>query len=286
MATNPGVTMVMNTLTLSAPLALASMGGLTSERSGVINIALEGKMLASCICAAIVGVSTGSAVLAVLAGIAAGILMSLLHYLLTQVFGIDHIISGMGVNFVALGAGNYLSQAVQPIQQGQALPPTPIWPFWVAGILLPVGLAYALKKTRPGLRLMAVGHSPDKSRQLGVQPVLVRLGALVVTGVFCGLAGDLIVSNAGRYVDNMTAGRGYIALAALILGGWRPIPSLLACFGFGFVMAIQLQFQGGPFLGVELPPEFWGMLPFLVTVIALVGLLGGKNRAPSGLGKP
>lgn len=286
MPTDTAVTLVMNTLTLSAPLALASMGGLTSERSGVINIGLEGKMLASCICAAIVGIATGSAVLAILAGVTAGIVMSLLHFLLTQVFGIDHIISGMGVNFLALGAGNYLSQAVQPIQQGQPVPTIALWPFWVGGILIPIGLAFALKKTRPGLRLMAVGHSPDKSRQLGVQPIVVRFGALVLTGIFCGLAGDLIVNNAGRYVDNMTAGRGYIALAALILGGWRPIPTLLACFGFGFVMAVQLQFQGSPLFGFELPPEFWSMLPFIVTVIALAGLLGGKNRAPSGLGQP
>ena len=120
---------------------------------------------------------------------------------------------------------------------------------------------------------------------MGLRPAHIRYMALVWTGLFCGFAGALLASNAGSFVDNMTSGRGYIALAALILGGWRPIPALGACLMFGFFDALQLQLQGQPLFGQTLPPELYQSLPDLVTLLALAGFFG-KNRAPSGLGKP
>jgi simple sugar transport system permease protein len=142
-----------------------------------------------------------------------------------------------------------------------------------------------LKTTKGGLRLFAVGNAPDKSRRLGVDPGPIRFWAQVATGILCGLAGALIVSNTGGFTDGMTAGRGYIALAALILGGWRPIPVLLACLLFGGFEATQLQLQGTKLFGALLPSEFWSAVPYVVTIVALAGFLG-RSKPPAGLGKP
>jgi len=133
--------------------------------------------------------------------------------------------------------------------------------------------------------LFAVGNDPDKSRQMGIQPRKVRIQALLGTGILTGLAGALIVTNAGSFSDGMTSGRGYIALAALILGGWRPWPTLIAAVLFGLFDSLQLQLQGQPMFGQAIPGEFWQALPYIVTLIALAGA-AGRSRAPAGLGKP
>jgi simple sugar transport system permease protein len=132
---------------------------------------------------------------------------------------------------------------------------------------------------------MAVGSDPDKARLMGLQPSNVRLWGLLATGLFTGIAGVELVAYTGVFTDNMTSGRGYIALAALIIGGWRPIPAFIACVVFGFFSALRLQLQGTPLFGAELPPQIWASLPYLVTIVALAGLLG-KNRTPAGLGRP
>ncbi len=119
---------------------------------------------------------------------------------------------------------------------------------------------------------------------MGVQPIRVRFFGLLATGVLTGIAGVELVAYTGVFTDNMTAGRGYIALAALILGGWRPIPACLACFAFGFFSALQVQLQGTAIFGAQLPVELWAALPYLVTIVAMAGFLG-RNRTPAGLGK-
>jgi simple sugar transport system permease protein len=159
------------------------------------------------------------------------------------------------------------------------------WAYWPISIVAVAFLAVYLARTRGGLRLYAVGNDPDKARLAGIEPVRVRYLALVGTGVLTGLAGTALVSNAGGFVDGMTAGRGYIALAALILGAWRVLPTLLACTFFGILFALQIQLQGAGIAGIELPKEFWLALPYLATLAALAGLVG-KGRAPAGLGKP
>jgi general nucleoside transport system permease protein len=272
-----------STLTLSAPLILAAMGGLTSERGGVINIALEGKMLGAAVVTALVAVQSDNAVLGLGAGIVAATVLSLLHWLMTQTYRIDHIISGMAINAIAFGASNFLDRKFLSAASG-AVPVLPVSLYYAAAFTLPVALGLYLAKTRGGLRLLAVGQDPDKSRQMGLSPIGVRFGGLLATGVFCGLAGALVVSQATRFVDNMTSGRGFIALAALILGAWRPIPAALACFAFGAFQALQIQLQGTELMGARIPPEVWQSLPYAVTVVALAGLLG-RSRAPSGLGK-
>jgi ABC-type uncharacterized transport system permease subunit len=271
-------------LTLSAPLVLAALGGLLSERSGVINIALEGVMLTAACVTAVVGVTTGSAVAGLGAGVGAAVVVSLLHAVLTQVYRIDHIVSGMALNVLAIGGTNFLAESMGDVSSEKV----PVFPnplYWTVALLATVAIALYIAKTRGGLRLLAVGNDPDKSRQMGVDPVKVRYLALAGTGVLAGLGGVLIVSNAQSFSDNMVAGRGFIALAALILGGWRPWPTLAACLLFGAFFALQLQLKGTPILGADIPTEAWTALPYVVTIIALAGFLG-RSKAPSGLGKP
>ncbi|HXH59986.1 MAG TPA: hypothetical protein VNI20_01365, partial [Fimbriimonadaceae bacterium] len=148
-----------------------------------------------------------------------------------------------------------------------------------------VWLAFYLRHTRGGLRLFAVGNDPEKSRQMGLNPVRIRYVALIGTGVLAGLSGTLILSNAQSFTDGITAGRGFIALAALILGGWKPWPTLGACLLFGLFSALQLQLQGSVVFGFVIPSEAWAALPYLVTIVALAGFLG-RSKAPSGLGIP
>jgi simple sugar transport system permease protein len=270
------------TIVLSMPLLLAAMGGYTSERSGVINIGLEGMMLVAACVGALVGIQYG-AVAGLGAGIASAIVMAMLHWVATQIYGIDHVISGMAINALGAGGTNFLFERFSDPNRSGAVPSLPVAVYKWLAFLLPLAIWLYIKKTRGGLRLLAVGSDPDKARLMGVQPLRVRLLGLLATGVFTGLAGVSLVTDTGVFTNNMTAGRGYIALAALVLGGWRPIPTMLACVGFGFFSALRLQLEGNPHLP-DLPTEAWAALPYLVTVIALAGFLG-RNRTPKGLGK-
>ncbi|MGV3615949.1 MAG: ABC transporter permease [Fimbriimonas sp.] len=272
------------TLALSTPLIFAALGGYTSERAGVINIGLEGMMLAAACAAAVLGYQFGP--VAGLAGaVVAGTAMSLLHWLATQVYRIDHVISAMAINCLAAGGTNFVFQKFAEKHTGGKAPALPIEFYYGIALLLPFLVALYVRHTRGGLRLLAVGSDPDKARLMGVAPVRVRLFGLLATGILTGLGGAMLVTYTGVFTDNMTAGRGYIALAALILGGWRPVPALAACIAFGFFSALRLQLEGTAPLGIELPSEAWASLPYIVTVIALAGFLG-KPRTPAGLGKP
>lgn len=276
-------TVVLSTVALASPLILAAMGGFTSERSGIINIALEGKMLTAA-CAGYLGtLAFHNPYAALLCAIAAAIAMSLLHWLLTQHYNLDHIISGMAINLLAAGGTNYFNARFSD-PDANSLPVIADKAYWLAAFMLPFLLFIYARYTKGGLRLFAVGSDPDKSRLMGVQPMRVRLFSLVATGVFTGIAGGLIFTSAGQFTEGMTAGRGYIALAALIIGGWRPLPGLVACIAFGFFQALQLQLQGTKIAGANIPSEIFSSLPYVITVIALAGLLG-RTRAPAGLGK-
>ncbi len=280
---NQTVQFLIEVVALSAPLILAAMGGYFSERSGVINIALEGNMLIAAIGAAIVGQAFHSPVLGLTAGLAAGVLFSGLHWVLAQIYRLDHIVSGMAINAAAFGSANLLDRRFTDPRAGE-LPALPVWIFYTLAILLPFLFNWYTRSTRGGLQLLATGGDPVKARLMGVSTVRVRLAALTVTGLCSGLAGTLLVANARYYTDGMTAGRGFIALAALILGGWRPLQTLYCCLAFGALQALQIQFQGSSILGVQLPREAWYCLPYLATVIAMAGFLG-RTRAPGGLGR-
>jgi ABC-type uncharacterized transport system permease subunit len=277
-------TLIMGTIKLGAPLILAAMGGLASERSGVINIGLEGKVLMAALMVWLISAATHNPYFGLAAGIGASVLLSLLHWLLTQKYAMDHIVSGMAINAIAYGGSNFLFVKFNSVDQG-GFPRLPLAVYWGLGLVLPFVIWAYVRRTRGGLRLLAVGNDPDKARQMGVFPERIRLVALIATGCFCGFAGGLIVSNAGAFNDGMTAGRGFIALAALIVGGWRPLPALAACLFFGMLQQLQIQFQNVPIFGIEVPGWVWLSLPYAATIIVLAGFLG-MNRTPSGLGKP
>ena len=268
----------------SVPLLLAALGGYMSEKSGVVNIALEGMMLASCCGVALGSLKTGSPYIGLAIGLGVSTILGAIHWLLTQRYRIDAIISGMGLNAIVLGGCNYLSQKLISPNDPDKIAILPLWVYVGLAFLMPLAISRFAAHTRGGLRMQAAGSDPDKSRLAGLNPAGIRLWALMGSGLLCGLSGAFIVSNSGRYVDNMTAGRGYIALAALIVGGWRPVPAALACLLFGALDALQLQLQGQGQLGSAIPPEIWTCLPYAATVIAMAGLMG-KNRAPAGLGK-
>ena len=145
-------------------------------------------------------------------------------------------------------------------------------------------MALVAGKTRFGLRLAAIGADPAKARLVGLDPVRIRLIAALITGICTGLAGNYLVAETGVFTDNMTAGRGYIALAALILAGWRPLAGLVAALIFGFLSALSIKLQGQAVAGVVLPGEFWTSVPYLLTVLAMAGFVA-RNRTPAGLGK-
>ncbi|MBV6458254.1 MAG: hypothetical protein HONBIEJF_01379 [Fimbriimonadaceae bacterium] len=271
-------------IALTAPLALAALGGLASERSGIVNIALEGLMLAAACATAIAGIVLQSAWVGLGVGVTAAILLAWVHVVLTQQFRIDHIVSGMGINAIAIGGTNFAWSRVTSAGSETKAVMFGTTPYYILAATLPAIAAWALLRTRFGLRLNAVGNAPDKAEQMGVSISKVRFGALTACGLLCGLSGALIASNAGTFTDNMTAGRGFIALAALILGGWRPLPALAACALFGTFDALQLQFQGTQMIGAKIPSQVWNAVPYAVTLIALAGFLG-RAKPPAALGK-
>lgn len=277
-------TLALSTVALSAPLVLAAVGGWFSERSGLINIALEGKMLMAACLTALIALATHNPFIGLLGGIAGAIGLSWLHWLLAHAFRVDHVVSGMAINALAFGATNFLDKRFADPSRTGHMPLIPIWAFYLAAFILPLLTAFYAHRTQGGLRLRATGSDPEKARIMGVDPLWVRFRSLTYCGVLCGLSGALIVINARWFTDGMTAGRGFIALAALILGGWRPIPAALAALAFGFFDALQVQVQGTEIWGMNPPPELWASLPYLVTVIALAGFLG-RSRAPAGLGR-
>ena len=256
------------------------LGGYASERGGVINIGLEGMMLVSACVSALVGVAHGPG-WGLTAGILAAVGLSLLHWLATQIYRIDQVISGMAINAIAAGATNFLNQKFASGSSSTVFPELPYQIFAIVA----VGLAALISlRTQFGLRLIAVGADPVKARLVGLDPVRIRLVAALATGLLTGLAGNYLVAETGVFTDNMTAGRGYIALAALILAGWRPVPGLIAALVFGFLSALSIKLQGQAIAGVVLPGEFWTSVPYLLTVLAMAGFVA-RNRTPAGLGK-
>jgi simple sugar transport system permease protein len=289
------IVLVVSALSLASPLILAALGGIVSERSGIMNIALEGKMLVAACLTALVGTATHSAWLGLGAGLLGSVLLSVLHWWLSVGFQIDQVVSGMGINALALGATSFLDKRFGELTSSE-MPQLGKWGLHLGPATLFVSvyfvLAYAapfllnswLGRTRPGLRLLATGNAPEKARLAGLDTSRIRLRALILTGLLAGLAGVLIVDNPGRFTDGMTAGRGFIALAAVIIGGWRPLPTMVACLAFGAFDSLQIALQGTSVMGVTIPPQFWQSLSYVAAVVVLAGFLR-QTRPPHGLGQ-
>jgi simple sugar transport system permease protein len=309
--------MLDSTVRLAVPLVLAAMAGLFCERSGVVDIALEGKMLGAAFAAAAVAQITDSAWLGVIAGMAFGVALAMVHGFASITHRGDQVVSGMALNVIAAGLGPTLADAwfrqagrvpvtaegarFEPIDLpfADVLQPVPVLGpiyadlisghnilVYLTAILVPL-VAWVVYRTRFGLRLRAVGENPAAVDTAGISVAAMRYKALMITGALCGIAGAyLSIAQSAGFTRDMTAGKGYLALAALIFGKWRPVPALLACLLFAFTDALQARLQGVPLPGVGVVPvQLIQALPYLLTIFLLAGFVG-KSVAPKAIGIP
>jgi simple sugar transport system permease protein len=276
--------MALATLTYGTPLILASLGGLFSERSGIVNIALEGMMTAGAFFAIYVSAQTGTWVIGLVGAILAGMFFALIHAVATVTFQADQIVSGTAIILMAAGLVNFLNLTLFGPQGSPAdvsTPPKVAGGFSVLILLAFIAVAatqYVVFRTPFGLRLRSVGEHPRAADTVGINVFRVRYIAVLVSGALAGLAGAFISFNVSSYTENMVAGNGFIALAALIVGKWRPVPVLLACLLFGFSQGLASRLPWGS-------PELLNSLPYLITLVALAGFVG-KSVAPAAVGKP
>lgn len=273
----------LSTVRLATPLLLAAIGGLYSERSGVINIALEGLMLAGAFTAAAVTHYAGSPFIGLAAAIVAGMAVAGIHAVACIRFKADQVVSGTAINILFLGVPALMSGALfdstgatPQIPQANLLPYAPIV---IAFALVPVTW-WVLNRTRFGLRLRAVGENPEAADTAGVSVTRIRYTAVLLSGALAAIGGAyLSIGQSSLFTRNMSAGRGFIALAALIFGKWRPVQTMLACLLFGFAEAVSIQMQGV----AGIPVQFIQIFPYALTIIVLVGFIG-RSRAPRALG--
>lgn len=302
---------------LATPLMLCAMAGIFAERSGIVDISLEGKLLTGAFVAAAVTAVTGSVWLGLIGAMAASVFMSLIHGFATITHRGDQVVSGLAINILASGLTVILGIAF--FKQGGQTPLLtneqrfrgidwigaeaigqipffgPIYRDLISGhsllvyfALLAVPMcAFILYRTRFGLRLRAVGEVPEAVDSAGVSVAWLRYRALIVGGCFCGIAGAyLSTSHGANFVREMSAGKGYIALAAVIFGNWRPWKAMFACLLFGFLEAATSRLQGVdlPVIG-EIPIQLMLAIPYIVTVIVLAGFIG-RPSPPASIGVP
>jgi ABC-type uncharacterized transport system permease subunit len=293
------------TLRLSTPLLLACLAGLYSERAGVFDIGLEGKMLASAFAAAAVAAVTANVWLGLLAGLAVSITTAGLQGAAAITLKGNQLIAGVAINMLAAGLTTFLG--IQWFGQGGRTPQLragerftditlpfadelqgipvlgPIYHDLISGHNLLVYIAFlavpitwfVLFRTRFGLRLRAVGENPKAVDTAGISVTKLRYQAVLITGFLCGLAGAFFsIAQGSGFGNNMTAGKGFIALAALIFAKWKPVPAMFTCLLFGFLDALQIRLQGAEIFGVGVPVQAIQALPYLLTVILLAGFIG------------
>ncbi len=291
---------------LSVPLIFAALAGMYSERSGVFDIGLEGKMLGGAFAAGAVAAVTGSAWLGLLAAIGVSVALALVHGFASITHRGNQIVSGVAINFLAAGLTAFLGQ--HWFHQGGTTPPVsgagrfgnitlpfaeslrevaiigPIYSELLSGHNLLVYVAFAavpfswwvLFRTRFGLRLRAVGENPAAVDTAGISVIWLRYRAVIVCGVLCGFAGSyLAIAQSASFIRDMTAGKGFIALAALIFAKWKPVNVLFACLLFGVLDAVAIRLQGKslPLIG-EVPVQAIQVLPYVLTVVLLAGFIG------------
>lgn len=275
------------TIRKSVPLIFASTGGFFSERSGVINIGLEGMMLFGAFSGALVAVIAHNPWLGLLGAAVVGALIACVHALATITFRSNQIISGVAVNLLAVGGTVFLTQVFMGGERSFSLGPADRLPVW--GPFLPltylcficvVGACIFAYYTVPGLRLRAVGEHPRAADTQGINVARVRFAAVIMSGVLAGLGGAYLPYFSGSFAKNMTSGLGFIALAALIFGKWHPAGAMAASLLFGFADALQetLQGRGG------LPPQIFQAIPYILTIVALAGVIG-RSQPPAALGR-
>lgn len=290
-------------LELAAPIAMGAFAGILSERSGMLNIAIEGKFLVGACVAAVVASATGSVIAGPAAAMISGAAVGLLLAWLGIRHKVDQIIAGTVVNIGAVGVTNFLFLRVLSRNADLNRPPTieairipflsdipvlgPVLfsgtPYLYIAIGLMLFLTYMLFRTRWGLRLRASGEQPAAAGTVGIDVVQIRYRAMLLAGAIAGLAGSyLSLSSAGSFQMGMSAGRGFIALAATIFGAWHPVGAFGAALVFGFSDAVQSLMS---ILGVDVPPQLLNSVPYIVTIVVVAGVVG-RVRGPAAAGQP
>ncbi len=287
---------------LSVPLALAALGGLWSERAGVINIGLEGMLLSGAFAGAVGSLAAGRADVGIVCAVIVGGLVGLLHAYLCVTLRVNQLVSGLAINLLAVGLTSFFVRVLFGEGNTPRLPDVPIVkiPFLqsipivgailaqqdvivYALILLIILSTYILYSTGYGLALRAVGDYPKAADASGVNVLLVRYVSVIASGCLAGLGGAyLTLGHVKFFTENISAGKGFIALAALIFGRWNPVATALACLLFGAGDALQLRIQA---LNVDIPYQFLSLLPYAIALMALVGL-AGQSMPPAALGIP
>lgn len=289
--------LLFSTIRLATPLIFAALGGLFSERAGVINIALEGLMLAGAFTAAVITYETSNPYLGFAAGMISGAFIALIFAIAVIKFEADQVVTGFAISMLMFGLPAVISGrlydasgATNQIDKQYLLPELinglPVASL-LAFALVPMAW-YVLYKTPFGLRLRAVGENPAAADSAGVGVYKMRYTAVILSGVLAAAGGAyLSIGQGSFFTKGMSAGRGYIALAALILAKWKPVPVLFACLFFGFTETLAIQLQGVIKLpsGDEIPVQFIQMIPYVLTIIVLAGFIG-LSRAPKALGIP
>jgi ABC-type uncharacterized transport system permease subunit len=279
------IALVWSTVRLATPLILAALGGMFSERSGVINIALEGMMLAGAFTAAAVTYAADNPFVGLAAGMVAGLAIASIHAVACIRYKADQVVTGTAINILMIGVPGFLSGAfflssgaTPQIAREHLVPWTPIV---IAFALVPITW-YVLYKTPFGLRLRSVGENPEAADAAGVDVARMRYAGVLLSGLLAGIGGAyLSIGQSSLFTRNMTSGRGFIALAALIFGKWRPVQTMLACLLFGVAEALSIQMQGVS----QIPVQFIQLIPYVLTIVVLAGFIG-QSRAPRALGMP
>jgi len=297
---------------LATPIAITAAGAAICERSGLVNIALEGLMLISAFAGVVTALFTGNVWLGVPAAVLAAMAFAALHAWASINLRSDQVVSGTAINILALGVTGFLMETIfghpGTTESVKTIPPVfdfpsggpgilgTIWtwidvvflsytPIVYLGIFAAVFLTWALYRTRWGLRIRALGEHPRAADTVGVSVLRGRWFAVLLSGAMAGLAGaNLTLEQTGQFTENMTNGRGFIALAANIFGRWIPGGAYLASLLFGFADALQLRLQLFSNV-IKIPPQFFLMLPYVLTVIVLAGVMG-RAVAPAAVGKP
>ena len=272
------ITFVLQTLRITIPYLLPSLGAVYSEKGGVVNIALEGILLSGAFAAAAGTYYTGNIIFGAFCGVMAGMFISLIHSIVTITFKANQIVSGIALNIFAFGLTKFFCKILFGSSSNSERIPgletlnLPFNPFLLLCVVILAITYFVISKTRFGLRLRAVGENPKAADSLGINVSKVRYLGVLISGALGGLGGAWLAIDQHSFTDGMSAGRGYIALAAMIIGKWNPMGAAAACLLFGLAESFTLQFQDS-----GIPTQFIQMLPYVLTIIVLAGFIGKAN---------
>jgi ABC-type uncharacterized transport system permease subunit len=295
---------LVSALRIATPLLFAALGGILSERAGVFAVGLEGMMLAGAFGAAIAAFITGSAMLGLVASLTCGACLAGVVAIVTVRFGAEQMVTGLAANIFAIGLTSFLLRSI--VGRGQApviqVPLLQAWPVpglsdlpWIGPLLfqqppltylalgITVPMFYFLMRSQAGLTLRAVGENPLAAYAIGADPATIRIWAVLAGGAIAGLGGAVLaLQQIGTFTDAMTSGRGYLALAAIIVGRWMPFGTLVACLVFGAAEALYLRVQT---IGLPISSYVVQMLPYIIAIVVLA-LMGRAARLPAAIGVP